>query len=287
MFKSDVMPKKCIVCGNSQNKPVFTEFGVDILRCPECGHVFSSYEADQHYDGYFGETVGPEAQFMLDEAHGAIYGDFCRKFIEGKSGRLLDVGCGLGYFVKKISSSPGWQAYGCEISKTAVEFAKDKLGLKNVFCGKIEESGFPEKFFDIITLWDVIEHIPKPDFVLSCLSKILKDDGLLFIHTPNVRVHLLKARLKKFLRGMKRELHYLEAKDHINHYSEKTLATVLRRNTFKNVRFLHMSPTQSMAGSRSSILCMAKNLFFYGTKILSAITMGRVNLDNLFAVATK
>ena len=208
------MNRKCIICGESRSDVVFEEFDIDILGCQTSGHVFSSYQADQYHNGYFGEEVASEDQFWWDQAHEKMYDDFCDRFMVGKSGELLDVGCGLGYFVRRISSFPNWEVVGYEISKAAVEFAQDKLGLENVLHGRAEEADFPERNFDIITMWDVIEHIPNPDPMLSHLSSLLKDDGFLFLHTPNVHIQLPKARITKLLRGMNPRLHYLEAKDH-------------------------------------------------------------------------
>lgn len=281
------MRAKCIICGSLNSKVIFEEFQVDILRCKDCKHVFSSYLADPHYDGYFGEKITSEDQFWWDEAHRKMYEDFCRRFIVGRAGKLLDVGCGLGYFVKKVSSYPGWQAIGYEISKAAVEFATTRLNLRHVFCGKVEESDFPGKHFDIISLWDVIEHIPDPHSLLAYLLSILKDAGFLFIHTPNVWVQLPKAWLKTFGRGMKPGTHYLEAKDHINIYSPRTMRRVLRRSGFRRVEFVHLRPIQGVAGSKNEWLILMKNAWFYSSVVVHWLSMGGFNMDNLFVVARK
>ena len=282
------MNKSCIVCEGSENKVVFQEFGIDILKCTTCGHVFSSYDASQNYDGYFGaERVDSENQFWFNEAHERMYEDFCHRFVGGKSGKLLDVGCGLGYFVKRVSDFSSWQVFGCEISKQAVDFAKTKLGLPNIFCGRVEDSKFSQKSFDIITLWDVIEHIPNPDPLLSHLSLLLKDDGMLFLHTPNVTVQLPKAKMKKYLNGMREGIHYLEAKDHINIYSENTIQRILHRSGYNNVKFIHLNPIQSVSGSKNQFLKFLKNLWFYSSVTFFYMTLGRINLDNLFVLARK
>jgi 2-polyprenyl-3-methyl-5-hydroxy-6-metoxy-1,4-benzoquinol methylase len=281
------MNRKCMICGESRSDVVFEEFDIDILGCQNCGHVFSSYQADQYHDGYFGEEVASEDQFWWDQAHEKMYDDFCDRFMVGKSGELLDVGCGLGYFVGGISSFPNWEVVGYEISKAAVEFAQDKLGLENVLHGRVEEADFPERNFDIITMWDVIEHIPNPDPMLSHLSSLLKDDGFLFLHTLNVHIQLPKARITKLLRGMNPRLHYLEAKDHINIYSMNTISKVLRRNGFHQIEFIHLHPIQTFAGSKSALLKRVKNGIFYVSKILFTASFGRINIDNLFVVAGK
>lgn len=281
------MNKRCIICHGQKATSVFKEFDIDILKCQNCGHVFSSYRQDQDYDGYFGEKVEIDDSFWFNKAHEKMYNDFCWRFIIGKSGKLLDVGCGLGYFVKKISSYPGWEAYGYEISKPAVDFAREKLGLKNIYHGRVEEANFSRKHFDIITLWDVIEHIPNPDPALGCLNSILKDDGFIFVHTPNIRIQLPKAKIKKFFRGMKEGAHYLEARDHVNIYSPKIMEKVLGRNNFLKVNFIHLHPIQSVAGSRNIILKWIKNLWFWSAKLLFFISFKRVNINNLFVIAKK
>lgn len=282
------MDQTCVVCKSIENKIVFHEFGIDILKCRNCGHVFSSYKTEQDYDGYFSdESVESEKQFWWNDAHKAMYGDFCRRFISGKSGRLLDVGCGLGYFVKKMSDFQPWEVYGYEISRQAVEYAQKKLGLRNISCGKIENLSLEKKSFDIITLWDVIEHIPDPDPLFSCLVTLLKDNGMLFIHTPNIKMQLAKAKLKKLLKGMKPDIHYLEAKDHINIYSMNTIKKILRRHGFNKIKFIHLKPIQSVSGSESQCLIILKNLWYYVSVVLFWMTFGCLNFDNLFVVAEK
>lgn len=280
--------RSCIICKSDKNKAVFSEFGIDILKCLDCGHIFSSYDFKDNYDGYFGYgNINPEEKYWWDEAHYEMYDDFCRKFIINKKGRLLDAGCGLGYFVKKLSQHPSWEVCGYEISKNAVGYAKKHLNLNNVFVGRIEESDLPQKYFNIITLWDVIEHIPHPDLLLSRLFFFLADDGFLFIHTPNAGVQLFKARLKKFLKGMDNNTHYLEVKDHVNIYSPSKLRQVLSRNGFKNIEFIHLKPIQSVSGSRNRLLKYLKNFWFYISLLLYKLSWGRINTDNLFVVAKK
>lgn len=275
----------CVICGHSDSTIVFDEFGVDVLRCRRCGHVFSSYEADEHYDGYFGDRVTSGDHFWWNEAHARMHADFCDQFLVGRAGSLLDVGCGLGFFVKRASSYREWHVSGCDTSRAAVEFAQRELCLKDVRCGPVETCGFEEKHFDIVTLWDVLEHIPDPDPLLSFLRTLLTEDGMLFIHAPNVRVQLPKARMTRLLRGMDPALHYLEAKDHVNLYSMSTIRQVLRRNGYGNVEFIHLRPIQSLAGSRNRVLTLAKNTAFRVSKMLFYVSLGRLNLDNLFVLA--
>lgn len=279
--------KQCIICGQSYYKTVFKEFDVDVLKCRNCGHIFSSYEQKQNYGEYFEKEIEEKDHFWWDQAHRRMYNDFCGMFIKNKKGKLLDVGCGLGYFVKKVSSFPDWDVYGYEISEPAVSFARERLSLKNIFQGRVEEANFPDNCFDVITMWDVIEHIPDPNSLLSYLKKILKKDGILFIATPNARVQVIKAKIKKLLFGEKEGGHYLEAKDHINIYSAKIIEALLKQIGFSRVKFIHLHSIQSVSGSKSGFKKGFKNFWFNMARFIYFITCGKINLDNLFVVAKK
>jgi 2-polyprenyl-3-methyl-5-hydroxy-6-metoxy-1,4-benzoquinol methylase len=277
-----------VACGSSERAVVFHEFGVDILRCAGCGHLYSSWTGGHDYDGYFGsEPIDPDGQQYWDEQHARLYDDFTRRFLAGRRGRLLDVGCGLGYFVKRAAAVPGWEAYGYEISPQAVAFARETLGLTTVHCGRVEDSGFAPRSFDVITLWDVIEHIPDPHPLLSYLGTLLTDEGMLCLHTPNATIHLPKAKLKRRLRGMKTELHYLEARDHVNTYTMSTLRRVLAGNGFRRVRFIHLSPIDGVAGDRRLSARLLKRAWYVAAVAIFHATLGRINLDNLFVVAQR
>ena len=156
-----------------------------------------------------------------------------------------------------------------------------------MFAGRVEESHFAPASFDIITLWDVVEHIPNPEPLLSYALTLLKNDGILFMHTPNIDIQLPKARLKKLIRGMREDLHYIEAKDHVNIYSMRTLAKILSRNGYADFEFIHLRPVQSVSGSKSRLLKFAKNAWFHSSVALHRATFGAVNFDNLFVIARK
>lgn len=278
----------CIACGSLEYSIVFEEFGVDVLRCNRCDHIFSSYRGSQDYDAYFDHEIGDEEEFWWDGAHDRMFRAFGDVFLAGRRGRLLDVGAGLGYFVRFAGSFNHWEAFGYEISPPAVEYAKTKLNIGNMFAGRVEDSGFAPGSFHLITLWDVLEHIPDPVPLLRYLHSLLAPGGTLFIATPNGPAQLLKARLKKHLTGMKTGGHYLEARDHLNLYNTYSLAATLAQTGFPRVSFKHLPPIQAVAGSRSRIGRAAKNFWFRGAQAVGAVTGNRINLNNnLYAVACK
>ncbi|TGM55265.1 methyltransferase domain-containing protein [Leptospira biflexa] len=280
--------KSCILCQSPQSKTVFDENGIPILECQNCGHVYSSYEQEEHYEGYWD---GAEQTYDLewwDNAHRAVYSDFIGTYLNEPKGNLLDVGCGLGFFVKAVlTNKPGWTAVGYEISKQAVKFANEQNGMKTVYAGLVQDSKLPKESFDIITLWDVIEHIPKPHSLLTYLHGLLKPGGVLFLQTPNFPIQLAKANLKVKLRGMKEGVHYLEAKDHVNNYKMSTLAELGNQCGFIKPEYKVLMPILSVSGSKSKFAVYVKLAYYFFTKLVFALSFKTINWNNTLFLTLK
>lgn len=283
-----VTVRQCLLCGGRDFRPVFEEFGIDIVRCRACRHVFSLYAGDPHYDGFWGEAVTEGSESMYwDRARARMYRDFLNRFVAGRAGRLLDMGCGLGYFVKAMAEYPAWEAHGCEISEAAVRYSRETLGLSNVVRARLEEAVWPSESFDLITMWDVLDHLLDPDPLLQRCHELLTRDGVCFIRTPNVSLHLPRARLKKLVWGMRPDIPYLQARDHCHHYSTDSIRTLLERNGFSRVRFAHLRPVDSISSSRSASRQLVRKVWFDAVRGLAMATGGRLNLDNLFVLAQR
>jgi SAM-dependent methyltransferase len=110
-------------------------------------------------------------------------------------GRLLDVGCALGFFVE-VAKDFGFDAYGIDFSDYAILQAKLRLGDK-VSRVNLEKDAlhFEKGSFDVITMWDVLEHLKNPEVQIQRMSKLLKKNGFLFITTVNY--NSLMARLMR------------------------------------------------------------------------------------------
>jgi len=281
--------RQCLLCGSLRHRVVFREFDIDVLRCLECRHVFSSFAADPHYDGFWGAEVadedhaGPALLSYWRKARDRMYQDFLKKFLTSRSGRLLDMGCGLGFFVRSVAGFANWEAYGCEISPAAVRYAREKLGLDKIICSRLEDVDLPPRSFDVITMWDVIDHILLPDPLLRHCHALLRDGGICFLRTPNVTIQLLRARINKLARGMQPNVIYLQARDHAHQYSMSTIRKLLERNGFTRIEFVHLHPVQDPDGA--VLLRGAKNISFQAVRALAMISRGHLNFDNLFVVA--
>jgi 2-polyprenyl-3-methyl-5-hydroxy-6-metoxy-1,4-benzoquinol methylase len=137
---------------------------------------------------------------------------------------LLDIGCGEGFFLFNASKA-GYTTKGIEISQYAAEYAGREFGL-DVEVKPFEELQYPENYFDVVTLWQVLEHVPHPIVVLREVHRILKPEGLLVTSTPDIESIMAKIFRRKWwsLRRL-----------HINQFTAKTLTDMLRRAGFNNV----------------------------------------------------
>jgi len=163
-----------------------------LVRCDECGLVYlnpspAESELNALYAGEYDQyTVAVE-----DEPSGLTrlarrYG--LRKRIRAitahrAAGRLLDVGCATGDFIAQMRDDAGWEVYGLEIDPAAAQYARERLGLQ-VREGTLAASGFPDAYFDAVTMWNVLEHLYDPMAALREVARILKPAGLLSVTTP-------------------------------------------------------------------------------------------------------
>ncbi len=138
--------------------------------------------------------------------------------------KLLDVGCGEGFFLFNASRA-GYITRGVELSQDAAEYAKREFGL-DVEVGLFEEMQFPENYFDVVTLWQVLEHLPQPLTVLKEVHRVLKPGGLLVASTPDFGG--IPARIMERRWWNVRRIH-------INQFTTKTLMNTLGNAGFKNL----------------------------------------------------
>jgi SAM-dependent methyltransferase len=103
-----------------------------------------------------------------------------------QSASILDVGCGLGAFVAACQRE-GHDAYGLDWSARAIEAGRSYFDVQNLFAGTLEEflRESPKKTWDVVTLFEVLEHIPEPRLFLSRIGELVRPGGELIISVPN------------------------------------------------------------------------------------------------------
>lgn len=212
-----------LACTNSR-------YGVHppIVRCRRCGLMYANprREASVLLNGY--DHVVDETYVKEREGRVLTFRRHLQpieKLVGSGTGkRLLDVGCHIGIFLE-IAAERGWDAWGVEPSFWSVSQARDR-GLK-VTHGTLRQAAFDSDFFDVVTLWDVIEHLPDPRAELLEVARVLRPGGLLAVHTMDVSS--LFARLMGAFWPWLMEMH-------LYYFSRRTLSALLARTGFEVIR---------------------------------------------------
>jgi len=166
----------------------------DLYRCTDCSFIFTQGYPDEEDIGTFYNSLDyisheDNASGILNSIY-RISRDLMlsrkRKMIERNSGmtkgRLLDIGCGTGYFAGMMKRS-GWIVKGIEKNKKAREFGAERFSLDI-----IEPEGLqtlPDKVFDCITMWHVLEHLHDPFRYANEIKRLLDTGGIAVIALPN------------------------------------------------------------------------------------------------------
>ena len=154
-----------------------------------------------------------------------------------KTKRVLDIGCGAGIYLDFLKSK-GLDVEGIEISPWGYRMATKKLGLKihNQPIGKLKT---PRKKFDVITMYDVLEHTTDPIKILEEVKEWLEDYGILIINLPNLGSVIARASGKYWNK--------LAPPDHTFHFKKAGLKKLLEKADYKveNISTNHGSPTES------------------------------------------
>ena len=135
-------------------------------------------------EGYWGVVKDPDGKVrdLAYERDKKVEDLACELAFVNKlpPGRLLDVGCGLGHLLSGVD--PRWERHGIEIS----EYAAEKATAHGViFHGDLESANYPDRFFDVVTLYHVIEHMEDPERELREIKRVLKPGGWFIVGTPN------------------------------------------------------------------------------------------------------
>ena len=230
----------CNLCGSSDYRPLFSGHDRALggqepfqdVRCQNCGLIYLNprptldemaqyyppvYEPFVRYDhklswfSRLGYRVSMNKKFRI--AAGGM-----------KPSKLLDVGCGSGEFLQWMQQF-GWVVNGLDLSPVAVNAAR-KYGLE-IFEGQLKDAPYPPASFDVITMWDVLEHVHDPLANLKRVAELLKCGGRFTVTLPNpdgLDFHLFG----RFWTG-------LDMPRHLFVYSQKPLTGLLEKAGLKVV----------------------------------------------------
>lgn len=247
--KSEVIFVSCPLCGKSQYKEIYKERNVlGIVKCLSCGLLYVNPRLKEPEKIYWGDAdkYFYEARLIFEgkakhHRDPNYLADLKIIYKYKPTGNFLDVGTNMGFFLRNARGWK-WNLYGVEPSPSLSEGARRYFGL-NVKTAFLEEAGFYDSFFDIITMTDVFEHLSEPGKVLNEVNRILKFDGILFIKVPNCLFNLFKFYSSKIF-GRLKNYDIFDSYEHLVHYSQKTLRCMLEKNGFRVLKTIIGKPVQ-------------------------------------------
>src|SRR6202050_144253 len=250
---SGQQPGTCLICGGDR----LTELLVApdrfhlrkqryrLVRCESCSGLGQPStpqpeEMGDHYtDDYHNAIV------MAGEGSAASrWKDQVEMIAQNKSGgALLDIGCSSGGFLSTVKAS-AWKLYGIEMEETTAQRARAATGAE-VFVGGAIEAPFLPASFDVITCFDVLEHVYSPRQFLTKVQEWLQPGGIFYAMMPNI--DSWEARFfGTYWYG-------LELPRHLSHFSPRSLRHILRELGFEEVYFA--TPRESYVERSAQYIC--------------------------------
>jgi SAM-dependent methyltransferase len=245
---------KCNHCNNDDTKVLFSkkdkfglsDFDFKVVQCRNCGLIYvnprpSEEEIGRFYPDTYSwkETLSAESKITratrkLEKTYRYHLLKYetskVVKTTNRKSGRLLDVGCGTGDRLDMFRQL-GFDTFGVEITQSA-EYAKNHLRL-NVRRGNLFQADYPDSFFDIVTIHNVLEHTHNPKKIITEIHRILKADGTVVIQVPNIECIQFKLFNKRWAAvDVPRDLFY---------FSSRLLRKILEKENFEIKKVDHLN----------------------------------------------
>jgi len=219
--------KICNICNGTEIHSKYLKHGISIMECKRCELCFvypiPSVEKqkkyyDEHYQNGRYKTYqnAHELRMKLNEKRF----EEIRKY--NPEGNHLDIGCATGIFLD-VAHKNGLTVYGTELSKEAVTNAKKHH--KNIFNGIVEQANYPSEFFELVTIYDLIEHVLDPDQTFREVNRIMKKNGLVVITTPDLKSWHAKI--------LGRHFYQIDPFQHLFYFSPKSIRKIMEKNGFE------------------------------------------------------
>ncbi|WP_337866788.1 class I SAM-dependent methyltransferase [Ignavibacterium sp.] len=256
---------KCILCNNAVSEAVksnnYTYYICSFCKTSQILPQPSKVDLNKYYNMFH---LSSDKGGNYDWVEQRMISDFSSKvliiksFLSKSNQKLLDVGCGKGFFVKEALSNK-FIAEGIDISSSGINYAKEVLKIiaQNISIEEFSKVESNKNKFDVVTLWATIEHIPDGLGLLKSIKKCLKPGGLLFLDTG-----LGNVKEEKYLSGHSQ---WFDALQHLFVYSENGLKLLLENAGFEILlvdrNFERSFFRRMIKNFRHKYLCYASYIF--------------------------
>ena len=195
-----------------------------IVKCSHCGLIYVNPRLKQKaiIKGY---SEGSDERFISQARSREMTFERSIKLIEKYAktkGKLLDIGTAGGSFLA-VAKRNGWKVEGIEPNKWLCEWGKKHYGI-TIKQGTLEKNSFKKRSFDLVTLWDVLEHVSDPTNTLKRINSILKKNGLAVVNYPDISSPIAKLMHRKWVFILTVHLYY---------FTPMTIKRLLKKCGFK------------------------------------------------------
>lgn len=231
---NEICKNNCTICGKNRSIFLFKKQeleadSISLYRCFDCNGIFlGNYNLDYKADmyEYYKKYKGYSAEVIFNPLNTLSYNKVLELFAKHTNGNsILDVGCGKGDFVY-AGVKAGWNVNGIELSQVAVDVAKKFLlpvTKIDFFSSEIHPASY-----DVVTMFEVLEHLPDPVKFLVRAAEIVKPGGLIYLTTPNYNS------FDRRIQGISwPEIH----REHLTYFNTKILKKIIILNT--NLTVVH------------------------------------------------
>ena len=232
-----LVPVDCGLCGSAERELKFEDGPFSVVTCACCGLTYVTPRLsdaallDEVYDeSYWRSAAAKDRGYTDYAADEPLYLKTYRRRLSvvrrhfAAPGRVLDVGCAAGFFLR-VMQEEGWAVTGLEPSDAIRPHAERLIGAENVRAGLLGRVELEPRSFDLVTMWDVIEHIPDTVTALREVRRLLAPGGKLLVETQNVDSRAAKVLGKNWQ-------HYKHA-EHIYHFNPTTIARLFAEAGFE------------------------------------------------------
>lgn len=223
IFKDEFTEKRdCPVCKKDMSNKLFSKEGGQYVKCLDCNMIYlNPVFTDEALTQYYRDNKVEQGLVVADDM--SFYAKLYKQGLalaqdNTVTGNILDIGCSTGIFLD-IAKEKGWQTYGLELNEVEFSLAKEKG--HNIHNSLLDQVDFDEKF-NIVSLWDVFEHIKDGNKCINDIKNILTDDGVILLQIPSA--DSLAARV------MQEKCNMFDGLEHVNLYSVKSLMKLAKNN---------------------------------------------------------
>lgn len=248
------MSPRCPLCGVNKYYFIFEKLpnfpGAAIVKCNNCSHVYTLLTGEPDKDELYNDKVYKivdTRKSLFDKILTWEYSRVLKRIHEFKSakGLILDFGSGKGKLAG-LAKENGWQIKGVETAKERAEYSRKVYDLE-VSTDYYSTGRIYNDYFDVLTMFHVLEHLPSPQILLTELVKHnLKKDGLIVIEVPNIKSWQASIAGRKWM--------HLDIPRHISHFTPATLEQVGQQSGLVTLRTRYFSFHLGVLGMTDSLL---------------------------------